>query len=106
MSENKEKLTLLQKIWRRTEKEIDDIKEKRASKSLRVQAESDLLELQDSVVKKEEEFEKAVEAAKTDKNWKKIRESKLAYKLEAKKLEEASALYEEFFNENPKRFLD
>ena len=106
MSTKEEKLTLLQKIWRRTEKEIDAIKEKRASKSLRVQAESDLLELQDSVVKKEEAFEKAVEEAKENKNWKKIREAKLAHKLEAKKLEEAASLYKEFFNEDPSRFLD
>lgn len=103
---SEEKLTLLQKIWRRTEKEIDTIKENRASKSLRVQAESDLLELQDSVVKAEEKFEKAVESGKENKNWKSIREAKLAWRLESKELEEASDLYKEFFEEDPARFLD
>ena len=103
---SEEKLTLLQKIWRRTEKEIDAIKEKRAFKSLRVQAESDLLEMQDSVLKKEELFEKSVENSKENKNWKAIRVAKLDYKLESKKLEEAASLYKEFFNEDPNKFLN
>ena len=101
-----EKLTLLQKIWRRTEKEIDAMKEKRAAKSLRVQAESDLLELQDKVIKLEESFEKKVEESKEKKNWVEIRKAKLEHKLEKKKLEEATELYKEFFNEDPSRFLE
>jgi hypothetical protein len=100
------KENLLQKIWSRTEDAWDELKQKRASKSLRVQAEQDLLELQDEVIKNEESFEKTIDKAKDSKDWKSIRKTSLEIKLSQKKLDEAAILYNEFFDKDAKDILE
>jgi len=100
------KLNLLQEIWKKGEEAWDELKMKRASKSLRVQAESDLLKLQDEVIKLEETFESKVLKAKEEKNWTEVRKAKLAIRLKEKELEEGVDLYKEFFDRNASEFLD
>lgn len=97
---------LLEQIWSRTEKTWDEIKQKRASKSLRVQAEQDLLELQDESIKLQEKLEKAIEDSKENKDWKTIRKIALERTLKDKELDEASKLYEEFFDKKASEILE
>ncbi len=101
-----EKENLLKKIWSRTEAVWDEVKQGRALKSLRVQAEQDLLELQDKVIKEQDKLEKAIEASKDDKNWKKIREIALAKEICQKELDNASKLYQEFFDKDASTILN
>ena len=102
----KEKQNLLQQIWGRTEEAWDEIKQKRASKSLRVQAEQDLLEIQDEQIKLQEDLEKAIEESKDSKDWKSIRKIALSKDIKAKELDKASELYEEFFDKKASEILE
>lgn len=100
------KENLLQKIWSRSEKSWNEIKQKRAAKSLRVQAEQDLLEIQDAIIKKDEDIEKDIEKSKESRDWKSIRSKSLECTLLKKELEAASNLYEEFFDKSAAEILE
>lgn len=104
MTEKKQ--NLLQQIWSRTEAAWDELKQSRATKTLRAQAEIDLLAIQAEVVKLSDNVEKAIVASKENNDWKKIREAALQRDVEKKKLDQASALYTEFFDKDPQEFLD
>lgn len=106
MTDTKKKQNLLQQVWSRTEAAWDEIKQTRAAKTLRAQAEIDLLAIQAEGIKLGDALEKAIISAKEDNNWKKIREAAIARDLKKVELERASALYSEFFDKSPAEFLD
>jgi hypothetical protein len=99
-------MNILENIWKRSEAAWDEIKQTRAAKSLRVQAEADILSLQDEVVKEGEKVESAILKAKETKDWKSIRVASLNKDLKQKELENACVLYETFFGEPADKFLD
>jgi len=99
-------MNILQQVWQRTESAWDELKQARAQKSLRVQAEADILSLQDEVAKEAEKVEAAITKSKENKDWKTIRTASLAKDLKQKELENACKLYEEFFEESASKFLD
>lgn len=99
MSEKKK--SLLQIVWERTEEAWDALKQTRAQANLRAKAEVDLLALQSKVIEAETTLEDAITKAKTNQAWEPIRKAALERDLVKKELENASKLYEEFFNERP-----
>ena len=99
-------MNLLEQVWKRTENAWDELKQTRAQKSLRVQAEADILSLQEEVAKEQEKIEDAIVKAKDNKDWKSIRVASLDKDLKQKELENACVLYEKFFEESADKFLD
>lgn len=101
----KESGNILKRIWERSESAWDEIKQSRAAKSLRAQAETDLLSLQDEYLKEKENVENAILKAKETKDWKAIRVAALDRDMKLKELESAVKLYEEFFDKSASEFL-
>lgn len=101
MSDVKEKKSLLQIVWERTEEAWDALKQTRAQANLRAKAEVDLLSLQSKVIEADTTLEAAITKAKTSQEWAPIRKAALERDLVKKELENASILYEEFFGNKP-----
>lgn len=101
MTDVKEKKSLLQIVWERTEAAWDAVKQTRAQANLRAKAEVDLLSLQSKVIEADTKLETAISEAKTSQEWAPIRKAALERDLVKKELENASTLYEEFFGTKP-----
>ena len=98
----KSKLVL---FWETIEKTADSVKVGRAAKSLQRQAEIDVATASDNLENEQATFEKAKVDAKDkpETGFKAIYESYMKLKVKKQRLEDAIAVYEELFEEKPKR---
>lgn len=98
-------MSILNDIWQRGESAWDELKQSRAQKSLRVQAEADILSLVEEHEKLKDDLDSKILKAKESKDWKSIRVANLDVELKSKELDTACKLYEKYFEESAEKFL-
>ena len=99
---NEESMSLLQKIWSRGAKVIEEVKLKRSTKVLRGKAELDIIKYDTDKEVALKAFEDAIDSAKEDPNFDAIVAARVQLKKAEKMYDVALETYKELFGDEPR----